>query len=305
MLQAVPAADSAAEIAAWWRLVELCLPSHEECGALTFATSGAETLEADWQRWVTGVFLPVLHPALIALQNAAAAQDSVRLLAGDAALGAALSHEDARRNRAAGRHLLLPYATPQVAKLLAWVDRAGAPSYRDLGAAAARAHYVSVAGTLDIAPTPMHAVDDLAVQLAGRTLRVRHYVPREHGWADPMPALLYFHGGGFTIGSFDTHDRICRMLAREADWNDWRFAPLSHPDLRGVAPAWIAIADHDPLRDDDRAYAARLREAGVAVDAVEYPGMIHAFFQHGGFLPTARRAHADAATALRTAFTGP
>jgi acetyl esterase len=33
--------------------------------------------------------------------------------------------------------------------------------------------------------------------------------------------------------------------------------------------------------------------------------MIHAFFQHGGFVPTARRAHADAAAALRTAFAGP
>jgi acetyl esterase len=34
----------------------------------------------------------------------------------------------------------------------------------------------------------------------------------------------------------------------------------------------------------------------------EYPGMVHAFFQHGGFVPTARRAHADAVAALRRAF---
>jgi error-prone DNA polymerase len=79
---------------------------------------------------------------------------------------------------------------PQVEKLLAWLARAGGPSYAEMGAAAARAHYDKVAGALDIAPAPVHSVEDLAVPLTGRTLRVRHYVPREHGWAEPMPALL-------------------------------------------------------------------------------------------------------------------
>ena len=97
MLRPVPVADPAAEIAAWWRLVELCLPTHEKCGALTFAPSGTETLDGDWERWVTDVFLPVLHPALLSLQNAAAAQDNVRLLCEDAALGAALTADAAQR----------------------------------------------------------------------------------------------------------------------------------------------------------------------------------------------------------------
>ena len=90
MLQPVPASDPAAEITAWWRLVALCLPSHEECGAITFVPAGGETLEADWDRWVAGVFLPVLHPSLAALQSAAARQDAVAVLAEDAALGAEL-----------------------------------------------------------------------------------------------------------------------------------------------------------------------------------------------------------------------
>src|SRR5690606_10612641 len=33
------------------------------------------------------------------------------------------------------------------------------------------------------------------------------------------------------------------------DRRDWRFAPLVHPDLRGVAPAWMALAELDPLVD--------------------------------------------------------
>jgi hypothetical protein len=118
MPHAVPVAEPAAEIAAWWRLVELCLPSHDECGALTFAPSGPETLETDWMRWVDETFLPVLHPTLAAMQNAAAAQDGAFLLAEDAALGAALPGEAGSRSLSAGRHLLLSFQPPQGAKLL-------------------------------------------------------------------------------------------------------------------------------------------------------------------------------------------
>lgn len=118
MLHPVPVADPAAEIAAWWRLVELCLPTHDKCGALTFAPSGTETLEGDWERWVTDVFLPVLHPALLSLQIAAAAQDGVGLLSEDAALGAALTADAGQRSLLCGRHLLLACQPPQGAKFL-------------------------------------------------------------------------------------------------------------------------------------------------------------------------------------------
>lgn len=118
MLQPVPLADPAAEIAAWWRLVELCLPSHEECGAITFATAGGESLESDWDLWLTEIFLPVLHPALTSMQSAAADQDAARLLRVDDALGRALPAAAARRSLMAGRHLLLAFQPPQAARLL-------------------------------------------------------------------------------------------------------------------------------------------------------------------------------------------
>jgi len=307
---------------------------------------------------------------------------------------------------------------PQVAKILAWAERARAPSYRELGVEAAREHYARAVLTLDVAPRPMHEVHDHRLALTGRTITVRQYVPRPHGWSEPQPALLFFHGGGFTIGSLDTHDRLCRLLAEAAgchvysvdyrlapehrfpaavddafdalDWlraqapmlgadldriavggdsaggtlaaataihaarrgialrlqlliypglaarqdspshqrlargvlldadviqwffglylgepaqrDDWRFAPLQALELHGVAPAWIALAEYDPLLDEGLAYAQRLREAGVAVDCRVYEGMIHAFFQHGGFVVAARRGPREAAEALRSAF---
>ena len=51
-----------------------------------------------------------------------------------------------------------------------------------------------------------------------------------------------------------------------ADRDDWRFAPLNAPDHDGLAPAWIGLAELDPLVDEGVMYADKLRHAGVAVD---------------------------------------
>jgi len=83
---------------------------------------------------------------------------------------------------------------------------------------------------------------------------------------------------------------------------DWRFAPLLSPDVDGVAPAWIGLAECDPLVDEGVDYADKLRMAGVPVDLEIYRGVTHEFIKMGRALPEARQAHADAARALRQAF---
>jgi acetyl esterase len=83
---------------------------------------------------------------------------------------------------------------------------------------------------------------------------------------------------------------------------DWRFAPLLAPDHSGVAPAWVGLAEIDPLVDEGVAYADALRMAGVAVDLEIYQGVVHGFIQWGRAVPEALRAHEDAAKALRMAF---
>jgi acetyl esterase len=85
----------------------------------------------------------------------------------------------------------------------------------------------------------------------------------------------------------------------EADAADWRLSPLRAPSLAGVAPALVVTAGFDPLRDEGEAYARRLREAGVRVDAVCYGGMIHGFAPMGRLIRTGNRAVSLVAGTLR------
>ncbi len=93
-----------------------------------------------------------------------------------------------------------------------------------------------------------------------------------------------------------------QYIPSRAEREDWRFAPLLAPDVDGVAPAWIGLAECDPLVDEGVAYGDKLRAAGVAVDLEIYRGVTHEFIKMGRAIPEARQAHQDAAHALRAAF---
>ena len=83
---------------------------------------------------------------------------------------------------------------------------------------------------------------------------------------------------------------------------DWRFAPLEAPDLDGVAPACLILAECDPLVDEGLAYADRLRLARVPVQLELARGVTHDFIKMGRVLPEASMALDAAATALQQAF---
>ena len=58
---------------------------------------------------------------------------------------------------------------------------------------------------------------------------------------------------------------------------DPRVSPLREPRLEGLPRAIVVTCEHDPLRDQGEAFAARLREAGVATVLRREPGMVHNF----------------------------
>lgn len=260
------------------------------------------------------------------------------------------------------------------------------------------------------------AVGDVADTAIGG-VRVRHYRPAGAAADAALPTLVYLHGGGWTLGSLDSHDNTCRHLCARGDvavlsvdyrlapehpfpaglddvhtvmrevlggsvagvdadrvavggdsaggnlaaavclrlrdeglnqprlqmlfvpvtnvagpstpsraefasgffltsaQMDWyeanyitpadRTDPLASPllaaDLSGLAPAYVAVAGFDPLRDEGEEYARALADAGVPVTLRRHGGLVHPFVNSIGVWAGARRALDEAVGALRLA----
>ena len=144
----------------------------------------------------------------------------------------------------------------QMVDEIAAAEAGGAPRWHELSAIALRA------ATRDIrkgaTPVAGVATRDLAVDGAAGPLGARLYVP--DGAAAGGPGLVYFHGGGFSIGSIDTHDGIVARLAALSGVRilsvDYRLAPehkfpAAHDDAV-AASRWAfdhaAEIDIDPAR---------------------------------------------------------
>ncbi len=114
---------------------------------------------------------------------------------------------------------------PQVAALLERAARSPLPPYHSVPAHVARRIYRDTRAVL--APKPPDVPDVKLMVLEGR-VAARVYRPSN----EVLPALVYFHGGGWTIGDLDTHDVLCRQLALGAKCTvisvDYRLAP-EHP----------------------------------------------------------------------------
>jgi acetyl esterase len=81
-------------------------------------------------------------------------------------------------------------------------------------------------------------------------------------------------------------------------YREWRGSPLFVPAAAGAPPAMVITAGFDPLRDEGRAYADKLRDAGVSVEYVCAESMVHGFFSMAGVVREARRVFDRAVDAL-------
>ncbi|OMC55259.1 lipase [Mycobacterium sp. IS-836] len=94
-----------------------------------------------------------------------------------------------------------------------------------------------------------------------------------------------------------------RWYAGEIDLSDPPpgVAPGRAKDLAGVAPAYIGVAGHDPLRDDGIRYGELLAAAGVPVEVHNAEAMVHGYLGYAGVVPAATAALERGLAALRNA----
>ncbi len=298
---------------------------------------------------------------------------------------------------------------------LLWLLRvAREPELHEGGIARARRALDRTGPMLGVEPLGDVVTSDRTIPGAEGLRRVRVYVPARAP-SGPGPGLVWFHGGGFVLGTIESHDSACRSLASESGvvvasvdyrlapehrfpagvddaiaatrwilengpsigidphrvavggdsaggnfaalvalalrdaplapafqlliypatdltrslqshktfregvmlpeasilWfrenylpdlrleGDPRVSPLFASDLSRLPPALVMTAGFDPLRDEGRAYAERMREAGVPVEYVCSEGSMHGFLHLAGVIRESARLVTLAAEGLR------
>jgi len=105
-------------------------------------------------------------------------------------------------------------------------------------------------------------------------------------------------GGGAVKG-------FSRWYVGDLDLSDMpaTLAPARADDLTGLPPAYIAVAGHDPLRDDGARYAELLAAAGVPVELHNAETLVHGYLGYWGVVPAATEAAERGMKALHQALT--
>jgi acetyl esterase len=123
---------------------------------------------------------------------------------------------------------------------------------------------------------------DLTIPGPDSPLRARHYLPTI---AAPAPLLVFFHGGGFVVGDIESHDRLCRMICKDAAIHvlavDYRLAPehkapaavddcvaayrwaLGHAAELGADPSRIGVGGDSAGGNLAALVALRSRDEGI------------------------------------------
>lgn len=123
-----------------------------------------------------------------------------------------------------------PFVRPDVQAFLDILAAMNRPQYSDMPIAEARASYVMVRNLADKPAAELPVIRDLTCHSPAGNVALRLYDARaERG---PGPLVVFYHGGGFTIGDLESHHNICTEIAAELDLPvvavDYRLGP-EHP----------------------------------------------------------------------------
>ena len=164
---------------------------------------------------------------------------------------------------------------PQVQEVINLVIKSGRPAYHTLSPKDARQLFRETRPASTPTPPEIGAVKNLTADGPGGPIPLRVYRPAGVASGASLPALVYFHGGGWVIGDLDTHDVQCRQVTAEAGITvvavDYRLAP-EHKFPAAVDDAWAAtrwvVSHASELGVDGRRIAVAGDSAGGNLAAV-------------------------------------
>ena len=108
----------------------------------------------------------------------------------------------------------MPDLHPQIQQVLKVMAELNLQPIEAMTPAEARAQMEATAQSRKAEPLPVDRVEERMIPGPAGNIRLRLYWPNG---AVPVPAIVYFHGGGHVIGSLDTHDLIARNLCAGAE----------------------------------------------------------------------------------------
>lgn len=114
---------------------------------------------------------------------------------------------------------------PQVKALYQYLGQKKLPTLQQLDPATAR-ELAAREGNFSPPPQPVARVENLSIPGSGGEIKLRIYTPTEE---NPLPVLVYFHGGGWVLGDLEVADSFCRQIANQVGCIvvsvDYRLAP--------------------------------------------------------------------------------
>lgn len=131
---------------------------------------------------------------------------------------------------------------PDIPVLMRALHDAGVPALGSVAPEVARASYTESRRRLQPPLAPVSAVRDLIIPRHGMPLRARLYQGAQA--EQDQPCLVFLHGGGWVLGSIESHDGLCRHLAQRAACAvlsvDYRLAP-EHPYPAALEDGVLAL----------------------------------------------------------------
>ncbi|GJM14492.1 MAG: acetylhydrolase [Pseudohongiella sp.] len=130
---------------------------------------------------------------------------------------------------------------PQAKLLLERIEAANAPNYEEVSPEQARIMYDKASEVLKGPNPDMHSIEESSAPGVAGDIPLRIYRPNAKR---DLPLLVFYHGGGYVIGSLDSHDIVCRGISLQAECVviavDYRLAP-EHKYPAAVEDAWSAL----------------------------------------------------------------